>query len=192
MFGEGLSTTVGDQHKQQRKMLNPVFHTNHMRNMVPIFYDITHKLKDAISRRVSDGPKEIDVLNWLTRTALEMIGQGGFGHSFDRLEQDELNPLAEAIKAIVPTLGPLLIFYPLIPFLSKLGTPAIRRKLLLAIPWPRLQKLGKSIDLISEASQEILRTKRELLANRDEALMEQVGEGNDIMSVLRKSFLSVF
>ena len=28
---------------------------------------------------------QIDILPWLSRTALELIGQSGFGHSFDPL-----------------------------------------------------------------------------------------------------------
>ncbi|KAG5725564.1 Cytochrome P450 3A9, partial [Termitomyces sp. T112] len=33
MFGQGLLSTQGEQHKKQRKMLNPVFSIAHMRNM---------------------------------------------------------------------------------------------------------------------------------------------------------------
>jgi len=29
--------------------------------------------------RVKDGPQEIDILHWTTRTALELIGQSGLG-----------------------------------------------------------------------------------------------------------------
>ncbi|KAL9711346.1 hypothetical protein Ac2012v2_005890 [Leucoagaricus gongylophorus] len=32
-FGEGLLSTLGEQHKKQRKMLNSVFSTGHMREM---------------------------------------------------------------------------------------------------------------------------------------------------------------
>ncbi|KAH7913655.1 hypothetical protein BJ138DRAFT_1099339 [Hygrophoropsis aurantiaca] len=31
-----------DHHRRQRKMMNPVFSTNHMRNMVPVFQEITN------------------------------------------------------------------------------------------------------------------------------------------------------
>lgn len=190
MFGEGLLATVGDHHKHQRKMLNPVFHTNHMRNMTPIFYDVTHKLKNSITRQVIDGPCSIDVLNWMTRAALEMVGQGGLGHSFDTLEKDEINPVAEAIKSIVPTIGPLLVFYPLLPFFSNLGTPAFRRKLLMMIPWPRVQRCREIADLLSETSQGILKAKREALAKGGDGEIEGVAEGKDIMSVLLRANMS--
>lgn len=42
------------------------------------------------------------MLNWMGRTALELIGQAGLGYSFDPLEED-LTPdvYADAIKAYV-------------------------------------------------------------------------------------------
>ena len=32
---------------------------------------------------------KIDVLSWMTRTALELIGQSGLGYSFDPLIEDD-------------------------------------------------------------------------------------------------------
>ena len=37
----------GDDHRRQRKMLNPAFNINHMREMTPIFYEVTHKVSRA-------------------------------------------------------------------------------------------------------------------------------------------------
>ena len=36
--------------------------------------------------------------NWMGRTALELIGQGGFSHSFDPLVEDATDNLAIALK----------------------------------------------------------------------------------------------
>ena len=88
MLGDGLLATVGERHRKQRRMLNPVFSIAHMRHMIPIFYDITRKLQDAIAMRVKDGQGEIDMLDWMGRTALELIGQAGLGWSFDPLIED--------------------------------------------------------------------------------------------------------
>ena len=47
-------------------------------------------------------PAEIDMLNWMGRTALELIGQAGLGYSFDPLQEDVTPDVyAEAIKAYV-------------------------------------------------------------------------------------------
>jgi hypothetical protein len=64
MFGTGLFGTLGrlsasryistswltilwykgGHHRKQRKMLNPVFSSSHLRDMLPIFYEITYKV----------------------------------------------------------------------------------------------------------------------------------------------------
>ena len=48
---------------------------------------------------MKDGPKEIDILSWMGRTALELIGQGGLGHSFDPLTEDRADEFADSVKA---------------------------------------------------------------------------------------------
>lgn len=35
---------LGETHRKQRKMLNPVFSVNHMRAMTPLFYAVAHKV----------------------------------------------------------------------------------------------------------------------------------------------------
>lgn len=94
-----------------------VFNINHMRYMTPIFYRVSHKvrfcppkwniisiqyqLRDGIAKQVVDDTHGIDILNWMTRAALELVGQGGLGWSFDTLEKPEVNTLSEYIKAFV-------------------------------------------------------------------------------------------
>ena len=62
----------------------------------------TLQLRAAIEERVCAAPAEIDMLNWMGRTALELIGQAGLGYSFDPLKEDVTPDVyAEAIKAYV-------------------------------------------------------------------------------------------
>jgi hypothetical protein len=59
-----VARTLGEQHRKQRKMLNPVFAISHLREMgeysflvfalinlapVPIFYDVVYKVRAQIS-----------------------------------------------------------------------------------------------------------------------------------------------
>lgn len=37
--------STGQQHKRQRKMLNPVFSTKHLREMTPIFYEVMQRVR---------------------------------------------------------------------------------------------------------------------------------------------------
>ena len=44
IVGPNILAAVGDDHKAQRKMLNPVFSIAHMRRMVPIFTKVVYQV----------------------------------------------------------------------------------------------------------------------------------------------------
>lgn len=48
--------------------------------------------------QVGDVPTTINMVNWFSRTALELIGQGGLGYSLDSLDTPMPNPYGEALK----------------------------------------------------------------------------------------------
>lgn len=73
----------------------------------------------------------------------------------------------------------------LAPYYKYLGSPAFRRKLVQISPLKDLRDFADLIDVIHRQSKQILSIKREALEAGDAVLMEQVGAGKDIMSVLR-------
>ena len=84
-------------------MMNPVFSIAHMRRMIPVFNTVVHRLQEAITMRVAGaGPAgaELDMLMWMGRTALELVGQAGLGYSFDPLVSDSEDEFGAAVKAI--------------------------------------------------------------------------------------------
>lgn len=46
------------------------------------------------------GMAEIDVTDWNTRTALEVVGQGGLGYSFNSLNEHSVNHYSSAMKTL--------------------------------------------------------------------------------------------
>ena len=48
--------------------------------------------------KLEQGSDETDVLGWMHRCALELIGQGGLGYSFDPLVEDRPNEYGAALK----------------------------------------------------------------------------------------------
>lgn len=72
------------------------------------------------------------------------------------------------------------------PYVSLIGTPAFRRKVLEWIPMKRLHKLKGVVDTMHRRATEIYDEKKTLLQRGDEALLLQVGEGKDLMSILRE------
>lgn len=79
----------------------------------------------------------------------------------------------------------LNIFRRMTPYLVKLGPARLRGFLVRLIPSADVQKLCKIVDFMYETSVRIIEAKRAALEKGDEAVVQQVGRGKDIMSILR-------
>ncbi|KAH9043435.1 cytochrome P450, partial [Lactarius hengduanensis] len=127
MFGEGLISTLGEQHRKQRKILNPVFSRANMRELLPVIQPIASKMRSVLlSQLPDDGSREIDVLPWMSRGALDYISQGCLGYSFNALEPTQSHNFAEAIRSLAPTALKLIFLRPFTPFIDWLPIKALR------------------------------------------------------------------
>ena len=59
------------------------------------------QLRKAIETRVRSGGAEVDMVGWMGRTALELVGQAGLGYSFDPLVRDKADEYGAALKAFM-------------------------------------------------------------------------------------------
>ncbi|KAG1761206.1 cytochrome P450 [Suillus occidentalis] len=168
LFGDGLLSTSGEHHRKQRKLLNPAFSISHVRNMVPAFLQVMNCLRDGIAAQVKHGPREINMLEWLNRTALELVGQSGLGYSFDCLKEGYVNPYSAAVKNLVPTILKV-------------------RFIVRIFPWKALKEVCGIVDDMDEASMKVFEEKKPALSAGDDAVLHQVGEGKDIMSILLRA-----
>jgi hypothetical protein len=76
---------------------------------------------------------------------------------------------------------------PFVPFLVKLGPASFRRFLVEHIPWQKLQALRGIIDVMDSTSREIFNAKKHAIERGEGSLLDQVGRGKDIMSIIRES-----
>ncbi|KAI0359964.1 cytochrome P450 [Trametes cingulata] len=189
LLGPGLLATHGERHRRQRKMLNPVFSAAYMRSMTPFFHEIVGKLRDAIHTQVSAGVKEVDIAGWMARTALELVGQGGLGHSFDPLIEETRDEHTEAVKALIPAFTEIEWTRFFLPFVHYLGPPRFRRWLLELVPHKGVQRLKGIVDIMHSRSVELYREKKAAALRGDESLSDRVAGGKDVMSVLLKANL---
>ncbi|KAI0816956.1 cytochrome P450 [Trametes gibbosa] len=188
LLGPGLLTTEGSQHRKQRKMLTSAFSTAHLRNATPLFYETAHKLRDAIEGELREGPREIDVLQWMGRTALELIGQGALGYSFDPLVGGASDSFAESVKQLFGALNQVpAVVRMLASRLCHVGPAWMRRMIVAVIPNARIQRLKGIVDTIHQRSVEIMEEKKSSIRQGDSGLIEQIGEGRDVMSILLKA-----
>ncbi|KAM5537055.1 hypothetical protein V8D89_009201 [Ganoderma adspersum] len=195
LLGPGLLGVLGEQHKRQRKMLNPVFSVKHLREMTPLFYQVIHRTRDAIMQRVRAGAAsndgvELDMLSWSGRTTLEVLGQAGLGHSFDPLTDDQADDFATAVKEFFPQLVRSVLFRVFMPHAAKLGPAAFRRWVVERTPLDYVQQMRRITDTMHDRSVKIFNEKKALLEKGDDALKHQIGEGRDIMSILLRANMS--
>ena len=47
------------------------------------------------------GPTEVNMVMWMGRTALELVGQAGLGYSFDKLTEETADELGDALKSLM-------------------------------------------------------------------------------------------
>ncbi|RXW23123.1 hypothetical protein EST38_g2750 [Candolleomyces aberdarensis] len=185
VFGEGLLSTLGDTHRKQRKIMNPVFSPAHMRTMTSQFFDITQKLRDVFIRKTSEGPQEIEVMSWLTRTSFEIIAQCGFGTSFDKITDDHSeHPFVKSAKLLSPVSRPFFLFQLyVLPLITEhnLGTPRFWRRLVDILPSKTLHSLRDIVDTMHETALNVFNEKKEALANDEDTFKTT---RKDIMSAL--------
>ncbi|KAK7466301.1 hypothetical protein VKT23_005028 [Stygiomarasmius scandens] len=191
VFGNSLISTIGAPHRKQRKILNPVFSIAHMRTMSPTFYEIAHKLEDALKAKLQSGPQEIDMLNWMGRTALELVGQAGLGYSFDSMAEDAApHKYVADMKGLLPLMFKLIFHLTyILPWTVNIGTPRFRRSVIdfLSVFWRDVRDLRDKSDFMWKVSEEIYNEKKRALEEGDEAVGSQVGKGKDILSVLMRA-----
>ncbi|KAH9919320.1 cytochrome P450 monooxygenase [Fomitopsis serialis] len=153
-----------------------------------IFYDVVSKLRDAIKASVEKGATELDIFGWMVRVALELIGQGGLGYSFDPLVEEKSDAYAEAIKSLNPTMVRLAILRRVLQYAWMLGPAWFRRSLVRLMPdtWA-IPQVVKIVETMDRRSREIYEAKKAALHQGDTQAVKQVGDGKDLMSILMRA-----
>ncbi|KAI9323421.1 cytochrome P450 [Dichotomocladium elegans] len=116
VLGDSLLVAEGDEHKRQRKLLNPAFSIQSTKNLTPFVYGPMLELFkhwDAILRG-SKTPVSVEVSRWMSHVTLDVIGLAAFGENFNTVKHDgdseKVNKLSEAFRIIFdPTTPTLLI-----------------------------------------------------------------------------------
>ncbi|KZV66370.1 cytochrome P450 [Peniophora sp. CONT] len=188
MFGPGLVSTNGPRHRRQRRMLNPLFSTAHMRRSAPLIHSIAMKYRDYLLAETEKSSGTVDIAPGLARLALEIISQVGFGHSFRALDGGSSDYI-RASKEILPSITACAPF--IIPFVAS-GLSSLPPSLLraagtgLSLVFPALQSLMSGVDTIFMHARRIWEAKKAAFASGDAVLKESVMQGGDLLSVLLK------
>ncbi|TEB34532.1 cytochrome P450 [Coprinellus micaceus] len=188
-FGPGLLSMQGAQHKKQRKLLNPMFNMAHLRGITPTFYDVAYRMRVTIGKHISYGHSaEIEMLPWATRAALELVGQGILGHSFESLEEaNSMGTYTTTLKNLVPTWSSFTVSRRFVlPLVQNIGTPEFRRRAIGFIPWKKLHLFRDMCDLLYNTSLEIYRAKKNAYLEGQHENASQ-GSGKEILALILKA-----
>ncbi|PKY39665.1 cytochrome P450 [Rhizophagus irregularis] len=99
LIGRGLVFAEGDDHKRQRKMMNPAFTHSNIKEMIPTFIRVTSTLKGLIENEINQGKSSINLTPYISKTTLDIIGLVGFSYEFNSLTSP--NELAQAYDSIL-------------------------------------------------------------------------------------------
>ncbi|KAG9036108.1 hypothetical protein FRB95_009896 [Tulasnella sp. JGI-2019a] len=103
LLGKGVLVVECDDHRRQRRIMNPCFGIAQIRELMPIFYAKSFQLRDMWMSKISEqsGAAEIDALQGISRTTLDIIGLAGFSYDFKAVVEGETNELAIALNELL-------------------------------------------------------------------------------------------
>lgn len=102
ILGDGVLLADGAEHAHQRKSLAPGFSISSIRALAPIFWQkamLMSGLWQQEMRTDNVKSKSFEILDWLNRTTLDIIGEAGFGSPVNSLENPDA-PLREAYRLV--------------------------------------------------------------------------------------------
>ncbi|KAH9910818.1 cytochrome P450 monooxygenase [Fomitopsis serialis] len=131
--GEGLLLAEGEQHGQQRRVMNPAFGPAQIRDLTGIFVQKSIELTQFWQLHIGKHGEtaRIDVLDGLSKMTLDVIGLAGFGYHFNSLSPDgketELNEAFNTIFGSGANDASLFkLFRLLFPLVQHLPVPGAR------------------------------------------------------------------
>ncbi|PKY16233.1 cytochrome P450 [Rhizophagus irregularis] len=149
IVGRGLVLAEGEEHKRQRKMMNPAFTHNNIKEMVPTFIRVVSTLKELIEDKIKED-SNINLTPYISKTTLDVIGSVGFNYEFNSLTSS--NDLADAYASLFNNkTNPVLRI-----FVSILSSyiPLVRK-----IPIDENRKFNNACSVIHRVSKKLMEEK---------------------------------
>ncbi|KAI0672471.1 cytochrome P450 [Trametes maxima] len=185
LLGKGVLITEGEQHRQQRRIMNPAFGPSQVRELTEIFVEKANELRDlwAAELSVRGEPGRIDVIKGLSKMTLDVIGLAGFNYDFDSLNPNgKPNELAKAFEEIfvipekVPVLFILRHFFPIFDYVKDARSRRVEEAQQV------MRRIGSQ--LIAEKKAAIL---RESSAKKTTDIGRRSVQGRDLLTLLIKA-----
>ncbi|KIP05284.1 hypothetical protein PHLGIDRAFT_119933 [Phlebiopsis gigantea 11061_1 CR5-6] len=185
LLGPGVLISEDEQHKNQRRVLNPAFGPSQIKELTEIFTEKANQLRDLLMDEISKssgGPIRINGVSWLSRATLDMIGLAGFNYNFEALNPSgQINELNQAFRTLFDRGGNIHLFsflQALIPALRIIRTERNRQE---ASALAVMHRIGKQ--LIAEKKATIL----EAVGQKGREIEKKDMNERDLLSLLIKA-----
>ncbi|KIY46390.1 cytochrome P450, partial [Fistulina hepatica ATCC 64428] len=183
ILGAGLLITEGEKHKQQRRVMNPAFGPVQIRELTEFFVEYSLELRDAWFEQVlkqGGASAKVNVLSWLGRMTLDVIGRAGFNYEFNALKGDK-NELNQAMTTVFKHEPRFQVIHSLrmwMPVLRLIPMPLEKDKEV-RLAQSKMMGIGKR--LVHDA---------QTLATSAEKMAEGKKSGRDLLSLLVRANMS--
>ncbi|KAF9128525.1 hypothetical protein BGW39_004978 [Mortierella sp. 14UC] len=169
-IGRDILLVEGDVHKRQRKMFNPAFSHNSVREMIPIMASpaqFLSKMWEKLVEEAEDKSVEMNAVLELSACTLDIIGLTGFGFDFKGLTRPG-NDVVEAYNEYFSSKAPTILqfFRHYVPYYSKLPLKHNRDRM-------------QSVRSVERVTRQIIQEKRTQAAG---AINGE--EGKDLINIL--------
>ncbi|KAJ3556986.1 hypothetical protein NM688_g1720 [Phlebia brevispora] len=184
VVGPGILVTEEEQHRRQRRVMNPAFGPAQIRELTEIFVEKSIELRDCWASEIAKSGEyaRIDVLLWLGRTTLDVIGLAGFNYKFDALNPNgKVNELNEAFTNIFSTAQNMQFLNLLQAFIPPLRLLKTERNRRAARSQEAMRRIG--LQLIAEKKAAIMAEKH----SEKEGLERKDVQGRDLLTLLIKA-----
>lgn len=112
-------------HARFRKAMDPAFTERAVRAQEPIIQNYVGSLILNLRKTVAEGSGVVDIVRWYAFVAFDLVGDLGFGESFDCLQHTEFHPWVSMIfnSLRAATYRASLRYYPSLDWLLKFAIP---------------------------------------------------------------------
>ncbi|KAG8900785.1 hypothetical protein FRB99_005759 [Tulasnella sp. 403] len=181
IIGQGLLAVEGDDHRRQRRIMDPCFGPAPIRDLMPIFYEKAYGLKSVWTDAVDEKGFVVDVFVGATRVTLDTIGSAGFAYEFNSLVDGEENELYRA----------LMDYFSPVNRPTALDLIRLRVPLLKLIPTQRERVIRNSKEVIDRICAKIFEEKKKAVLAEQGRIDKKRLVGRDIISALVRANLAV-
>ncbi|KLT45743.1 putative cytochrome P450 [Cutaneotrichosporon oleaginosum] len=194
LLGHGLLNVNFDTHRRQRRVLNPAFHPDAIRDMVPHMFTKAYELRDKLMEACADpeyydpetaaprpedvvpGARKVNMNKYLINTTFDVIGLAGFDYEFGCLRTG--NHIVTTFRNAMSELQRLTLFGVLQQMIPALDViPSKRNKL---ADQARIGTSGVGRECIA-------RKRREMEAMHQDDLNKGTFVGKDLLSLMLKA-----